>query len=136
MIRRPPRSTQSRSSAASDVYKRQTMARAIKRISTQRGHDITRATLCCFGGAAGQHACLVADALGMDSVLLHPLAGVLSAYGMGLADVRALRERTVEAPLAAAAGEAAGGGAPGGANELTAALEELEAAAVSSFAPP
>jgi len=110
-----------------------TMARAIKRISTQRGHDITRATLCCFGGAAGQHACLVADALGMDSVLLHPLAGVLSAYGMGLADVRALRERTVEAPLEAAAGEAAGGGAPGGANELTAALEQLEAAAVAEL---
>src|SRR5665648_858103 len=110
-----------------------TMARAIKRISTQRGHDITRATLCCFGGAAGQHACLVADALGMDSVLLHPLAGVLSAYGMGFADVRALRERTVEAPLEAAAGEAAGGGAPGGANELTAALEQLEAAAVAEL---
>ncbi|MBE3033537.1 MAG: 5-oxoprolinase, partial [Actinobacteria bacterium] len=110
-----------------------TMARAIKRISTQRGHDITRATLCCFGGAAGQHACLVADSLGIDSVLLHPLAGVLSAYGMGLADVRALRERTVEAPLAAAAVEAAGGGSPGGANELTAALEELEAAAVAEL---
>jgi len=106
-----------------------TMARAIKRISTQRGHDITRATLCCFGGAAGQHACLVADALGMDSVLLHPLAGVLSAYGMGVADVRALRERTVEAPLAAAAGEAAGGGA----NGLTATLEELEAAAAAEL---
>ena len=86
-----------------------TMARAIKRISTQRGHDITRATLCCFGGAAGQHACLVADALGMDSVLLHPLAGVLSAYGMGLADVRALRERTVEAPLESAAPASSGG---------------------------
>ncbi len=112
-----------------------TMARAIKRISTQRGHDITRATLCCFGGAAGQHACLVAEALGMDSVLLHPLAGVLSAYGMGLADVRALRERTVEAQLEAAAGEAASGDAPGGgANELTAALEELEAAAVAELA--
>src|SRR5450756_1452430 len=69
----------------------------------------------------------------MDSVLLHPLAGVLSAYGMGLADVRSLRERTVEAPLAAVAGEAAGGGAPGGANELTAALEELEAAAVAEL---
>ena len=75
------------------------MARAIKRISTQRGHDVTGHVLCCFGGAAGQHACLVADALGMTQVLLHPLAGVLSAYGMGLADVRALRERSVEAPL-------------------------------------
>ena len=107
-----------------------TMARAIKRISTQRGHDITRATLCCFGGAAGQHACLVADALGMDSVLLHPLAGVLSAYGMGLADVRALRERTVEAPLESAAPGAAAGGE---AHELTAALAELEAAAVTEL---
>ena len=76
-----------------------TMARAIKRVSTQRGHDASGHTLCCFGGAAGQHACLVADALGIDSVVLHPLAGVLSAYGMGLADVRALRERTVELPL-------------------------------------
>ncbi|MCX6364340.1 MAG: hydantoinase B/oxoprolinase family protein [Actinobacteria bacterium] len=112
-----------------------TMARAIKRISTQRGHDITRSTLCCFGGAAGQHACLVADALGMDSVLLHPLAGVLSAYGMGLADVRALRERTVEAPLEAAGGTAAFGAAGGrGAYELTAALAELEAAAVAELA--
>ena len=86
------------------------MARAIKRISTQRGHDVTGHVLCCFGGAAGQHACLVADALGMTQVLLHPLAGVLSAYGMGLADVRALRERSVEAPL-----EDAGGGDGGGA---------------------
>ena len=103
-----------------------TMARAIKRISTQRGHDITRATLCCFGGAAGQHACLVADALGMDSVLLHPLAGVLSAYGMGLADVRALRERAVEAPLRALADDPAGGGAPGAAPELAAIIAELE----------
>ena len=75
------------------------MARAIKRISTQRGHEVSDHVLCCFGGAAGQHACLVADALGIGRVLLHPLAGVLSAYGMGLADVRALRERSVEAPL-------------------------------------
>ncbi len=75
------------------------MARAIRRISTQRGYDLAGYTLCSFGGAGGQHACLVADALGIESVLLHPLAGVLSAYGMGLAEVRALRERTVEAPL-------------------------------------
>jgi 5-oxoprolinase (ATP-hydrolysing) len=102
-----------------------TMARAIKRISTRRGHDVARSTLCCFGGAAGQHACLVADALGMDSVLLHPLAGVLSAYGMGLADVRALRERTVEAPL--------DGGSPAATVELTAALTELETAAVAEL---
>jgi 5-oxoprolinase (ATP-hydrolysing) len=76
------------------------MANAIKKISVQRGYDVTEYTLCCFGGAAGQHACLVADALGMTRVLAHPLAGVLSAYGMGLADVRALREQSVEAPLA------------------------------------
>src|SRR5664279_4219222 len=73
-----------------------TMARAIKRITTQRGYDIAGYTLCCFGGAAGQHACLVADALGMTRVLLHPLAGVLSAYGMGVADVRALKQQAVE----------------------------------------
>ena len=67
------------------------MANAIKHISVQRGYDVTEYTLCCFGGAGGQHACLVADALGMTRVFIHPLAGVLSAYGMGLADVRALR---------------------------------------------
>lgn len=76
------------------------MANAIKRISIQRGHDVSRYTLVSFGGAGGQHACLVADALGMQRVLIHPFAGVLSAYGMGLADVRALRERSVELPLA------------------------------------
>ena len=79
----------------------QNMAEAIKTISIQRGHDVTRHVLNCFGGAGGQHACLVADALGMTTVMLHPLAGVLSAYGMGLADVRAIREETVGAPLAA-----------------------------------
>ncbi len=63
------------------------MANAIKKISVQRGHDVTEYTLSCFGGAAGQHACLVADALGMQTVFMHPLAGVLSAYGIGLADV-------------------------------------------------
>ncbi len=73
------------------------MAEAIKKISVQRGHDVTGYTLCCFGGAAGQHACLVADALGMTRVFIHPLAGVLSAYGMGLADSIVMRERTVEA---------------------------------------
>ncbi len=77
----------------------QNMAEAIKTISIQRGHDVTRHVLNCFGGAGGQHACLVADALGMTTVMLHPLAGVLSAYGMGLADVRAIREETVGAPL-------------------------------------
>jgi len=75
------------------------MANAIKEISVQRGYDVTDYTLCSFGGAGGQHACLVADALGMTKVFLHPYAGVLSAYGMGLADLRALREAAVEAPL-------------------------------------
>jgi len=76
------------------------MASAIKHISVARGHDVTAYTLCCFGGAAGQHACLVADALGMERVFIHPLAGVLSAYGMGLADLAAMREQSVELPLA------------------------------------
>src|SRR5205809_6008819 len=75
------------------------MANAIKHISVQRGHDVTRYTLCCFGGAAGQHACLVADALGMTRIFIHPHAGVLSAYGMGLADQTAMRQRAVEMPL-------------------------------------
>jgi 5-oxoprolinase (ATP-hydrolysing) len=75
------------------------MANAIKQISVQRGHDVTEYTLCCFGGAAGQHACLVADALGMTQVFIHPLAGVLSAYGMGLADITAMREQAVEVTL-------------------------------------
>ena len=72
------------------------MANAIKKISVQRGHDVTEYTLACFGGAAGQHACMVADALGMRTVFMHPLAGVLSAYGIGLADVIVLRQRAVE----------------------------------------
>ncbi|MBW7849936.1 MAG: hydantoinase B/oxoprolinase family protein [Rhodospirillales bacterium] len=76
------------------------MANAIKQISVQRGYDVTEYVLCCFGGAGGQHACLVADALGMTRVFVHPLAGVLSAYGMGLADLRVMRERAVEARLA------------------------------------
>jgi 5-oxoprolinase (ATP-hydrolysing) len=75
------------------------MANAIKKISVQRGYDVTEYTLNCFGGAGGQHACLVADALGMKTVFLHPFAGVLSAYGMGLADIRALREVHLEFPL-------------------------------------
>ena len=77
------------------------MANAIRFISVQRGHDVTGYTLQCFGGAGGQHACLVADELGMMRVLIHPLAGVLSAYGMGLAEQRALRERSVNAVLQA-----------------------------------
>jgi 5-oxoprolinase (ATP-hydrolysing) len=72
------------------------MANAIKKISVQRGYDVTRYALNCFGGAGGQHACLVADALGMTRVLMHPFSSLLSAYGMGLADIRATREQAVE----------------------------------------
>lgn len=75
------------------------MANAIKKISLQRGYDVSNYTLCCFGGAGGQHACLIADTLGIQQVFIHPYAGVLSAYGMGLADIRAMRERSVEAIL-------------------------------------
>ena len=75
------------------------MANAIKEISIQRGYDVSKYTLACFGGAGGQHACRVADELGMKRIFLHPFAGVLSAYGMGLADVRALRHRTIETQL-------------------------------------
>ncbi|MDR3451438.1 MAG: hydantoinase B/oxoprolinase family protein [Rhodoferax sp.] len=77
----------------------QQMANAIKKISVARGYDVTRYTLQCFGGAGGQHACLVADALGMTRVFVHPLAGVLSAYGMGLADQNVIREQAVELKL-------------------------------------
>ena len=79
------------------------MAHAIKQVSVQKGHDVTRFALQCFGGAGGQHACLVADELGMETALIHPLAGVLSAYGMGLADQSVMREQAVERPLTAAA---------------------------------
>src|SRR5262249_14666891 len=75
------------------------MANAIKKISVQRGYDVTRYTLNCFGGAGGQHACLVADALGMTKVLIHPFSSLLSAYGMGLADIRATRQQAVEEPF-------------------------------------
>jgi 5-oxoprolinase (ATP-hydrolysing) len=75
------------------------MANAIKKISVQRGYDITRYALNCFGGAGGQHACLVADALGMTRVLIHPFSSLLSAYGMGLADIRATREQAIELPF-------------------------------------
>jgi 5-oxoprolinase (ATP-hydrolysing) len=94
------------------------MANAIKRISVQRGYDVTAYTLTVFGGAGGQHACAVADLLGMSTVLAHPLAGVLSAYGMGLAEQAALREATVERRL----GE-------GGLEEAVRRLEALEAQA-------
>lgn len=79
------------------------MANAIKQVSVQKGHDATRFALQCFGGAGGQHACLVADELGMTTVFIHPYAGVLSAYGMGLADQTAMREQAVELELSQAA---------------------------------
>ena len=81
----------------------QQMANAIKKISVARGYDVTRYTLQCFGGAGGQHACLVADALGMTKVFVHPLAGVLSAYGMGLADQNVIREQAIELKLSPSA---------------------------------
>ncbi len=76
------------------------MANAIKQISIQRGHDVTAYTLTCFGGAGGQHACDIADTLGITRIFLHPLAGVLSAYGMGLADLRTIREQAIDHELA------------------------------------
>ena len=94
------------------------MANAIKKISVQRGYDVTEYVLATFGGAGGQHACAVADALGMTRILIHPYAGVLSAYGMGLADVTAMRETALEMPLNDRAGP-----------ELQAALDRLEAQA-------
>jgi 5-oxoprolinase (ATP-hydrolysing) len=78
------------------------MANAVKKISVQRGYDVTHYALTCFGGAGGQHACLTADALGISTVLIHPFSGILSAYGMGLAEIRATRQRTVSQGLAAA----------------------------------
>ena len=99
------------------------MANAIKTISTRRGRDITDCALAGFGAAAGQHACAVADALGVSRVFLHPLAGVLSAYGMGLADMRAIRERSLEAPLRRDSAPA-----------IDAALEALEAEARGALA--
>ncbi len=99
------------------------MANAIKEISIQRGYDVTEYTLACFGGAGGQHACLVADALGMTSIFIHPFAGVLSAYGMGLADMREMREQAVEALLTDAL-----------IGELEAALDSLAATARAGMA--
>jgi 5-oxoprolinase (ATP-hydrolysing) len=75
------------------------MANAVKKISVQRGYDVTRYALNCFGGAGGQHACLVADALGMTEVLLHPFSSLLSAYGMGLSAIRATRQQAIEEPF-------------------------------------
>ena len=99
------------------------MANAIKKISVARGYDVTAYTLQCFGGAGGQHACAVADALGIKTVLIHPLAGVLSAFGMGLADQTAMREASIELPLGAA-----------GLVVATGRLAELMAAAVAEVA--
>ncbi|MES2264591.1 MAG: hydantoinase B/oxoprolinase family protein [Pseudomonadota bacterium] len=79
------------------------MAQAIKSISVERGYDVSRYAMCCFGGAGGQHACRVADVLGMTRIVIHPFAGVLSAFGMGLADIRAMREAAVEQVLSDAA---------------------------------
>ena len=76
------------------------MANAIKKISVQRGYDVTEYLLNCFGGAGGQHACLVADALGMEAVLIHPFSGLLSAYGIGLSGVFASRQQALLKPLA------------------------------------
>jgi len=100
----------------------QQMANAIKKISVARGYDVTRYTLQCFGGAGGQHACMVADALGMTRVFVHPLAGVLSAYGMGLADQNVIREQAVEIRLAASS-----------LAEIVATLDVLAAAAESEL---
>ena len=103
-----PRSTPERLAEGFVAIANDSMANAIKTISVARGHDVTGYVLACFGGAAGQHACLVADALGIRQVMVHPLAGVLSAYGIGLADQRILRQRTIEKPLGAAALRQAG----------------------------
>ncbi len=86
------------------------MANAIKKISVQRGYDVTRYALNCFGGAGGQHACLVADALGMTTILIHPFSGLLSAYGMGLADIRRTRQQAVEAAFDEGAAPPSDGG--------------------------
>ncbi|HET9353839.1 MAG TPA: hydantoinase B/oxoprolinase family protein [Sphingomicrobium sp.] len=94
------------------------MAAAIRKISIARGHDVTRYTLACFGGAGGQHACRVADALGMERILIHPLAGVLSAHGIGLADVKAVREASWLKPLS---------------EDFTSGVRALEAAARSDL---
>src|SRR5690606_34122485 len=75
------------------------MANAVKKISVQRGYDVSNYVLTCFGGAGGQHACLTADALNITTVLIHPFSGILSAYGMGLANIRATRQKTVSVAL-------------------------------------
>ncbi|GGL64470.1 hydantoinase B/oxoprolinase family protein [Wenxinia marina] len=99
----------------------QNMANAIKKISVQRGYDVTKYLLNSFGGAGGQHACLVADALGMEAVLIHPLSGLLSAYGIGLATVSASRQKGLVQPL-------------GDAPDLAATVEELSAQVAEDLA--
>nr|WP_298929916.1 hydantoinase B/oxoprolinase family protein [uncultured Erythrobacter sp.] len=99
------------------------MAQAIKKISTARGHDVKNYALNCFGGAGGQHACLVAERLGMSTIMLHPFSGVLSAYGMGLASTQVERQRVIGRELHA-----------GIAAELLAALEELDQSGTSELA--
>jgi 5-oxoprolinase (ATP-hydrolysing) len=101
------------------------MAHAILAISVRRGHDVSRAALACFGGAGGQHACLVADELGIDTVLVHPLASLLSAYGMGLARRGVVREATLALPLDSANEAAIGGGVEALAAEAEAELRAL-----------
>ena len=101
----------------------QNMANAIKKISVQRGYDVTEYALNCFGGAGGQHACMVADTLAMKSVLIHPHSGVLSAYGMGLADIRAIRTEGTVIRLAEEA-----------LTELAGVRERLRAAAIDEVA--
>ena len=123
---KPPPAGATGAEALADGFLRiavQAMANAIKRISVARGHDVTGYTLQCFGGAGGQHACGVADALGMTRVFVHPLAGVLSAYGMGLADQTTLREASVEQAFDAAGLQAA-----------SALLRQLGAAAADELA--
>lgn len=101
------------------------MAMAVKDITTRRGIDVTKAALCAFGGAGGQHACLVADALGMSTVALHPFAGVLSAFGMGLAEIRSIREAVVERAL----DELRGGGGNGEGEDVATLFHQLSEAA-------
>ncbi|WP_245412352.1 hydantoinase B/oxoprolinase family protein [Notoacmeibacter ruber] len=99
------------------------MANAVKEISVQRGYDVTRYALTCFGGAGGQHACAVADVLGMTTILIHPFAGILSAYGMGLADIKADRQLSLEKVLDQTM-----------LGELSASVERLEKDAVEELA--
>lgn len=98
------------------------MANAIKKISLQRGYDVSQYTLCCFGSAGGQHACAIAEVLGMTQIFIHPFAGVLSAYGMGLADLRVSHQQTVNTPLSEE-----------GIGQLTPLLERLAAAATAEL---